>query len=75
MSLHCDKCNVNDIQKCIMDKFANLNEIKKVDSVADNTAKLVAVIDIKDKTPLQTLYKEIEKIDGVNKISIRDADD
>ncbi len=75
VSLHCDKCNVNDIQKCIMDKFANLNEIKKVDSVADNTAKLVAVIDIKDKTPLQTLYKEIEKIDGVNKISIRDADD
>ena len=75
VSLRCDKCNVNDVQNYIIDKFANLNEIKKVDSDGDNSAKLVAVINIKDNNPLQALYKEIEKIDGVTKISIREADE
>ena len=75
VSLRCEKCNVNDIQNYIMDKFPNVNEIKKVDSDGENSAKLVAVINIKDTNPLQALYKEVENIDGVKTISIREADE
>ena len=75
VSLRCEKCDVNDIQNYIMDKFPNVNEIKKVDSDGENSAKLVAVINIKDTNPLQALYKEVENIDGVKTISIREADE
>lgn len=75
VSLRCEKCDVNDIQNYIIDKFPNVNEIKKVDSDGENSAKLVAVINIKDTNPLQSLYKEVEKIDGVKTISIREADE
>ena len=75
LSLRCEKCNVNDIQNYIINEFPYLNEIKKVDSEGENDAKIVAVINVKDNNPLQTLYKEVEKVEGIKTISIRDADE
>jgi len=75
LSLKCEKCNVNDIQNYIMQEFPNVNEIKNVDSDAENEAKIVAVINVKDNNPVQYLYKEVEKINGIRTISIREADE
>ena len=75
LSLRCEKCNVNDIQNYIINEFPYLNEIKKVDSEGENDAKIVAVINVRDNNPLQTLYKEVEKVEGIKTISIRDADE
>lgn len=75
LSLKCEKCNVNDIQNYIINEFPYLNEIKKVDSDGEHDAKIVAVINVKDNNPLQSLYKEVEKVNGIKTISIRDADD
>ena len=75
LSLKCDKSNVNDIQNYIIKEFPYLNEIKKVDSDGENEAKIVAVITVKDNNPLQCLYKEVEKVDGIKTISIREADE
>ena len=75
LSLRCEKCNVNDIQNYIINEFPYLNEIKKVDSEGENDAKIVAVINVKDNNPIQTLYKEVEKVEGIKTISIRDADE
>ena len=75
LSLKCDKSNVNDVQNYIIKEFPYLNEIKKVDSDGENDAKIVAVITVKDNNPLQSLYKEVEKVDGIKTISIREADE
>lgn len=75
LSLKCEKENVNKVQNYIINEFPYLNEIKKVDSDSDNDAKIVAVINVKDNNPLQCLYKEVESIDGIKTISIREADD
>ncbi len=75
LSLRCEKCNVYDIQNYILKEFPNLNEIKNVDSDAEHEAKIVAVVNVKDNNPVQFLYKEIEKINGIKTISIREADE
>lgn len=75
LSLKCEKCNMTDIQNYIIKEFPNLNEIKNVDSDSENEAKIVAVISVKDNNPVQYLYKEIEKINGIRTISIREADE
>lgn len=75
LSLKCEKCNVNDVQNYIIKEFPNLNEIKKVDYDGENDAKIVAVITVADNNPVQYLYKEVEHIDGLKTVSIRDADD
>ena len=75
LSLRCEKCNVNDIQNYIINEFPNLNEIKNVDLDTENEAKIVAVVNVKDNNPVQYLYKEVENINGVKTISIRESDE
>lgn len=75
LSLKCEKCNVNDIQNYIINEYPYLNEIKKVDSDIDNDAKIVVVINVKDNNPLQSVYKNIENINGIKSISIREDDE
>ena len=75
LSLRCEKCDMTDIQNYIIKEFPNLNEIKNVDLDTENEAKIVAVINVKDNNPVQYLYREVEKINGIRTISIREADD
>lgn len=75
LSLRCEKCSVNEIQNYIIKEFPYLNEIKKVDLDGENDAKIVAVINVKDNNPVQSLYKNVENVQGIKKISIREADE
>lgn len=75
LSIRCEKDNVDNIQKYIMDEFPFLSELKNVDLEGENVAKVVAVIKVKDNNPIQFLYKKVENIDGIKNISIREADD
>ncbi|MBR1908763.1 MgtC/SapB family protein [bacterium] len=75
LTLKCNQCDVNNIQNYIMEEFPYLNEIKKVDSDKEHDAKIVAVISIKDKNPLQTAYKKCEAFNGVTSIAIQEVDE
>ena len=75
LSLKCEKCNVSDIQNYIINEYPYLNEIKKVDSDIDSDAKIVAVINVKETNPLQSVYKNIENVNGIKSISIREDDE
>ena len=75
LTLKCEQCNVNNIQNYIMEEFPYLNEIKKVDSDKEHDTKIVAVISIKDKTPLQTAYKKGEAFQGITSIAIQEIDE
>lgn len=75
LTLKCEKCNVNDVQNYIMEEFPYLNEIKKVDSDKEHDAKIVAVVRIKDKNPLQVAYKKCESFSGINSIAIQEVDE
>ena len=58
-----------------MEAFPYLNEIKRVDSDKEHDAKIVAVVRIKDKNPLQTAYKKCETFSGINSIAIQEVDE
>lgn len=75
LTLKCEKCNVNNIQNYIMEEFPSLNEIKKVDSDNEHDAKIVAVVRMKDKNPLQTAYKKCESFNGITSIAIQEVDE
>ena len=75
LSLKCEKCNVENIQNYIMKEFPYLNEIKKVDSDKEHDAKIVAVINVRDNKPLQTVYKKCESFNGITSIAIQEADE
>ena len=75
LSLRCAKCDVNEIQNYIINEFPYINEIKYVDSDDGNSAKIVAFMNVKCNNPIQSLYKDVEKINGITSISIREADE
>lgn len=75
LSLKCEQNFVDSVQEYIIKEFPYLNEIKNVDLDGENTAKVVAVIKIKDNNPIKTLYKKVEQLQGIKNISIREADD
>ena len=75
LTLKCEKCNVNEVQNYIMEEFPYLNEIKKVDSEKEHDTKIVAVVRIKDKNPLQAAYKKCESFSGINSIAIQEVDE
>ena len=75
LSIRCAKCDVNDIQNYIINEFPYINEIKYVDSDGGNSAKIVAFMNVRCNNPIQSLYKDVEKIKGITSISIREADE
>lgn len=75
LSLRCAKCDVNEIQNYIINEFPYINEIKYVDSDGGDSAKIVAFMNVKCNNPIQSLYKDVEKIQGITSISIREADE
>lgn len=75
LSLKCAKCDVNEIQNYIMHEFPYINEIKYVDSDGGKESKVVAIMNVKCNNPIQSLYKDVEKIKGITSISIREADE
>ena len=75
LTLKCQKENVENIQDYLMQEFPYLNEIKKVDSDKDHDAKIVAVINVRDNKPLQTVYRKCETFNGITSIAIQEADE
>ena len=55
----------------IDEKQDTANDLEAFVNWQNFDAKIVAVINVKDNNPLQTLYKEVEKVEGIKTISIR----
>lgn len=69
----CENNSANKIQKYITDNFIFLKELKKNETDEACCTKIVAVVDIKSNNPIQSLYKDFEKFNGIKSIFIREA--
>ena len=73
ISLNCLNSNSNEIYDHIVDKFPNLKEnSKKQNKSEENMTKIVVITDVTCRKPIQTLYKEFQKFEGIESVSVQE---
>ena len=73
ITLTCAHEKSNDIYDFILEKYPRLREISKKQSKQDeNLTKIIAIIDINSKNPIQATYKIFKTVDGIDSISIQE---
>ena len=70
ISLKCVDKNADEIYEHIVNKYPNLKEISKKSD--ENITKISVILDINAKKPMQTLYKEFQKFEGIESVSIQE---
>ena len=73
MSISCLNENSNDIYDYIIENSKHLREIsRKLNKQDDNLTKIVVILDFVGRHPIQDLYKNYQKLEGVESISIQE---
>lgn len=70
ISLKCVDKNADEIYEHIVNKYPNLKEISKKSD--ENITKISVILDINAKKPMQSLYKEFQKFEGIESVSIQE---
>ena len=70
ISLKCVDKNADEIYEHIVNKYPNLKEISKKSD--ENITKISVILDINAKKPMQSLYKEFQKFEGIESVSIHE---
>lgn len=72
----CTEENVESIHDFIIENFSYMHEIsKKHVQDRDGLMKIVAIVDINGKKPMQSLYKRFHGLKGLDSISIQEDDE
>ena len=73
MSISCLNENSNDIYDYIIENSKHLREIsRKLNKQDDNLTKIVVILDFVGRHPFQDLYKNYQKLEGIESISIQE---
>ena len=73
LELKCQKKLSNEIYDFLVEKYPKLREIsKKQNKQDDELVKISVVIDINMKKPIQNIYKTLQKVDGIESISVQE---
>ena len=70
ISLKCQNKNADKIYEHIVDKYPYLKEISK--KADENLTKIIVILELNSKKPMQTLYKEFQKFEGIESVSIQE---
>lgn len=72
VTLFCHKDKVDDIKNFMSEQFKTMNALK-IQKLFENPDKIKVsmTVEISSKKPVQSLYKKIEKLNGVDSISIQ----
>ncbi len=72
----CKEENSQDVHNYIIENFSNMHEISKkhIDS-AEKSVKIEAIIDVQNSRTIQSLYKSFEALNGLESVSIQEAND
>lgn len=74
INISCDSSKSNDIYDYMVENYPRLREIsKKQNKNDDNISKISVTIDINSKMPIQSMYKALQKLDGMESISIQES--
>lgn len=72
----CDNEGAEIIHDYIIENFDYIHEIsKKHEEHENNLIKVIAIIDINGKKPIQSLYKKFQSFKGLNSISIQESNE
>ncbi len=73
LELKCQKHLSNEIYDFLVEKYPKLREIsKKQNKQDDDIVKISVVIDTNVKKPIQNIYKTLQKVDGIESISVQE---
>ena len=76
MSISCLNENSNAIYDYIIENCQHLREIsKKLNKQDDNMTKINVILDFVGRNPIQNLYKDYQKLEGIESISIQEVVD
>ena len=76
VKLSCVTQNADDIYDYIVDNFTSLVEINKKQSTKlENCTNVSFTADVNIKSPVRTMYKEFEKLEGLEAITIIEPDE
>ena len=73
MSISCLNENANNIYDYILENSKSLVEVsKKLNKQDENMTKIMVILDIAGRNPVQDLYKVYRNLDGIESISIQE---
>ena len=76
MSISCLNEHSNSIYDYIIENSKHLREIsKKLNKTDENLTKINVILDFVGRNPIQNLYKDYQKLEGVESISIQEVVD
>ena len=76
MSISCTNEHSNAIYDYIIENCKHLREIsRKLNKQDDNMTKINVILDFVGHNPLQSLYKDYQKLEGIESISIQEVVD
>lgn len=65
--------NADEVHNYIINTFNHMHEIsRKRSDKLENATKIIAIIDVSAKKPIQSLYKSFQDLDGLESISIQE---
>ena len=71
--LNCKTKSSEAIYEKIIDKYADIKDINKKSVKSDEEqTKITLILDVKDRRPVQKIYKELQNIEGIDAISIQE---
>ncbi len=73
VNISCHSEKSNEIYDYIIENSAHLREIsRKLNKQDDNLTKIVVILDFVGRTPIQSLYKFYQNLEGIESISIQE---
>lgn len=73
VNIACENAFANEIYDYLIENYTHLREIsKKLNKEDENKTKIVVILDVMGKKPIQTMYKKFQNIDGIDSISIQE---
>ena len=74
VNIACVNEKSNEISDYMVEHYPQLREIsKKLSKNDENISKISAIIDVNARKPIQEMYKKLQKLEGIDSISIQES--
>lgn len=72
----CKEENGEELHNYIIENFDHVHEIsKKLNDAESNLTKIIVILDVSAKKPIQSMYKTFQDVNGIESIAIQEYDE